>query len=429
MNSFKDDIWTSNDPQILQQKIELLKIELEDSKNNENHLKCMYNTLMKNFTAKAENSFSGKITNELKLVREQHEKEIESIKTRHKRELEFRDIKEKDMQNRINAANAENMVLKQELEKINQGSKIKHNAFNYFCKKFENKLKEMNENYNKNIKIQRDENNQLRHENTKLKQLVGLQSYEFPKELKNFWDNSEQLDSRIQEIELENQAKIDKIEGEKIKAEETAEIWKKELEELARFAINQKSAKKLPISHNKTQTTLKMLSPSSKSPKNIINRRETKEFTFNKNLPEKQSGVDIIRSKSIEAKKALNYYYLLKNKEDLTEKLADRESEISLLRKKIAETKISAPSSPMSQSFVKIGSESTAPSFIFGMKGYPHDEAPYKIDQDQYMMLKKCQKIINSAYAIECENCRNLYITQKFYPHLQKCKNLSVNDI
>lgn len=58
MYFLKDDLTRIKDPEILKQRIELLQIELEDSKLRENSHRQMYDSLVRSFSSKNENSIS-----------------------------------------------------------------------------------------------------------------------------------------------------------------------------------------------------------------------------------------------------------------------------------------------------------------------------------------------------------------------------------
>ena len=107
-------------------------------------------------------------------------------------------------------------------------------------------------------------------------------------------------------------------------------------------------------------------------------------------------------------------------KENLTEKLIDKEIEISKLKKTIGELKLEVT---YGASKPPIHSPKTNRSMTFIHKpDCPSPELSLFERQDEYNQLKKYERMINQASAIECDMCFRNFQTITFYDHILNCR-------
>ena len=158
--------------------------------------------------------------------------------------------------------------------------------------------------------------------------------------------------------------------------------------------------------------------------KEIIKNLETSEYKLKEELKFKEEYIDKIartlRVKASEDSKNLEMSNLVKQKEVLSEKLIDKEIEISNLKKHIGYLKleitygaskppIHSPKNNRSMTFInKSDSPSPEPSFFE--------------KQEEYKQLKQYEQMITHAYSIECDSCCRNFQTSTFYDHILACR-------
>ena len=127
-----------------------------------------------------------------------------------------------------------------------------------------------------------------------------------------------------------------------------------------------------------------------------------------------------LRLKASESPKDVQYSTLLQQKELLSEKLIDKEIEISNLKKQIGDLKleitysackppIHSPKNNRSMTFInKSGSSSPEPLFFER--------------QEEFKLLKQYERMISNANSLECEFCCRIFATNVFYEHILVCR-------
>ena len=127
-----------------------------------------------------------------------------------------------------------------------------------------------------------------------------------------------------------------------------------------------------------------------------------------------------LRLRASEDSKSSEEKNLAKIKENLTEKLIDKEIEISKLKKTIGELKLEVQ---YGLTKPPIHSPKTNRSMTFINKpDCPSPEPCLFERQEEYKALKQYERMIVQSSAIECESCFRAFPTSLFYEHILNCR-------
>ncbi|OMJ88876.1 hypothetical protein SteCoe_9080 [Stentor coeruleus] len=362
---------------LLKQKLEFMQLELDDAKSREAQLKSMYDSMLRSFSYDSPR-LTASSSVELKSAEEKHTQERLKIKIKYKEKIR----------------NLEKKVT--ELKEIN-------------CN-LDEKLSEQEGNFNisKNI---------LEKEIIILKEQKREVDYKMNEATENL--------TRIIERKNENISKL-KEELEEVKREAADEISKitegtnKSILELKAIYEQEKPMRR-SLDDSVTYEKLKY---EFQSLQEIIKNLENSEYNLKEQLRYKDEQIEKItrklRVKASEDSKDPEITNLMKIKESLSEKLIDKEIEISKLKKIIGDLKLEitygackppiySPKSLRSMTFInKSDSPSPEPSFFE--------------KQEEYKQLKQYERMINQCSVMECENCGRTFQTNTFYDHILNCQ-------
>lgn len=156
----------------------------------------------------------------------------------------------------------------------------------------------------------------------------------------------------------------------------------------------------------------------------IIKTLENSEVNLKEQIKIKDDYIEKIsrklRMKASEDSKDSEARDLSRIKENLTEKLIDKEIEISKLKKTIGELKLEVT---YGASKPPIHSPKTNRSMTFINKpDCPSPELSIFERQEEYNQLKKYERMFNQASAVECDMCYRNFQTSAFYEHILNCR-------
>ncbi|CAG9322065.1 unnamed protein product [Blepharisma stoltei] len=477
------------DPLLLKQKLEFLQMELDDLKAKEQQQKSMYESMIKSLTSDTDQILSNKASEELQKVESQYQTQIQAMKAKHKQKINALEEKLKDYKEKNYELEKAFKDQKSEYDEVILQLKQENCSLAFQKREIEGKLKEIcvkpdnrvndrlikeNENLRKEIDRVKEESEedikksreQAQKHIQELKEIYDQEKINLEKQCQKL---SQELSLQREKIEAEIQAKNNQTLGQRLEEvidestyqmeelrrarEEAGEIvgkWKGELTNLVQHVREQlnKSPDCSPIkSVDESQDLLKFAECTREEIKKlrsqlicfqkVIKTLEYNEDKLRQQVRERDDEIDklkrIIRFKAKD-EKTTDYQYLIKQRDELTEQLIIKETELYKIKKQIGDLRCEMSSSttkppvysPRSKHFrsnTTTPKEDLTESVLIPCKEELSDN---KINNnamsEDFQNYGKLQRMINCSKSMECEFCRKILPTGSFHDHILNCK-------
>jgi hypothetical protein len=364
---------------LLKQQIEFLQLELEEAKSRENQLKSMYDSMLRSFSMD-----SPKLT--VKNTQTSTSVELKSAEEKHTQERIRIKLKYKEKIRNLTKENEQLLEDKNELElKVNDCIQNQETLKNLFQKEIIS------------LRNQRTDSERKANENYDTMQKIISRKNEIISNLK----------SELEELKKENAEEISRI----------TEDTNRSLSELK--AIYEKEKVKVD-----NQETIETLKNEFKNLQGLIKTLENSEMYLKEQVKIKDDHIEKIsrklRIKASEDSKSTDFKDFTFIKESLSEKLIEKDIELSKLKKIIGELRI------------EIANGATKPP-IHSPKAFRSMTFIHKLDNSETesfinersedtIQLKKFERMVSQALLLQCEKCLKSYNKDLFYEHILNCE-------